>query len=465
LYAFDSSYSGDANYQGDAGACEPFTVYEAPNITSADHVTFVIGAAGSFSVTASGFPSGNAMSLSDGGATLPSGVAFVDNGNGTATIAGTPDLGTIGSYPFAITVTNGVAPDGTQLFTLTVAMAGTTTALSSPTNPSVVGQTVTVIASVSANAPSSGSPTGTVGFRDGGIPISGCSTQPVSSGVASCTTAFTGAGPHVLTADYSSDANFGASSGGPLTQTVDAAATNTATTSSVNPAVTGQTVTYTANVSRTAPATGTADGTITFTDGSTAITGCVAAPVAAGAATCVATLSSVGLHLIVATFTGGTDDVSSVAPALPEQVDQDPTTTVVESNPNPSTVGGAVTITVTVKATAPGSGNPAGSVVITADGKTLATVALDSSVDSRAVYTTKSLSVGTHTITATYSGDSSYMSSLAAQAGDSQRVLPALAIPDTGGRQGGWGPIAALLLLMNGMVILAVTRRHRRQSR
>jgi hypothetical protein len=52
--------------------------------------------------------------------TLPSGVTFVDNGNGTATLAGTAADGTAGTYPITITAFNDVAPDATQAFTLTV---------------------------------------------------------------------------------------------------------------------------------------------------------------------------------------------------------------------------------------------------------------------------------------------------------------------------------------------------------
>ena len=51
---------------------------------------------------------------------LPSGVTFTDNGDGTATLAGTPAAGTSGSYPLTITASNGVSPDATQNFTLTV---------------------------------------------------------------------------------------------------------------------------------------------------------------------------------------------------------------------------------------------------------------------------------------------------------------------------------------------------------
>ena len=50
-------------------------------------------------------------------------MTFVDNGDGTATLAGTPAAGTGGTYALTITATNGVAPDATQSFTLTVDQA------------------------------------------------------------------------------------------------------------------------------------------------------------------------------------------------------------------------------------------------------------------------------------------------------------------------------------------------------
>lgn len=91
-------------------------VGQAPAITSATSTTFTVGTAGSFTVTATGFP---APTLSKSG-TLPSGVTFVDNGNGTATLAGTPATGTAGTYPLTITAANGFLPNATQSFTLTV---------------------------------------------------------------------------------------------------------------------------------------------------------------------------------------------------------------------------------------------------------------------------------------------------------------------------------------------------------
>ncbi len=87
----------------------------APAITSADSATFTAGTAGSVTVTTTGYP---APALTEAGA-LPSGVTFVDDGNGSATLAGTPAAGTEGTYPVTITAANSVG-SATQAFLLTV---------------------------------------------------------------------------------------------------------------------------------------------------------------------------------------------------------------------------------------------------------------------------------------------------------------------------------------------------------
>ena len=96
------------------------SVNQAPGITSSVGTTFTVGQAGTFTVTSTGVPN---AALSDGDATLPSGVTFTDNGDGTATLSGTPAANTGGTYPFTITATNGVGSAATQAFTLTVNQA------------------------------------------------------------------------------------------------------------------------------------------------------------------------------------------------------------------------------------------------------------------------------------------------------------------------------------------------------
>jgi len=105
------------------------TVSQAPAITSGSGATFTVGTAGSFTVTTTGTPT---PSLSESG-TLPSGMTFVDNGNGMGTLAGTAASGTMGSYPLTITASNGVGTAATQSFMLTVSGGGTTNC-ASPTS-------------------------------------------------------------------------------------------------------------------------------------------------------------------------------------------------------------------------------------------------------------------------------------------------------------------------------------------
>jgi hypothetical protein len=91
-------------------------VNQSAAITSASGTTFTVGAAGSFTVTATGSP---APTLSESGA-LPSGVGF---NPGTGLLSGTPGAGTAGTYSITFTAHNGVGSDATQSFTLTVVQA------------------------------------------------------------------------------------------------------------------------------------------------------------------------------------------------------------------------------------------------------------------------------------------------------------------------------------------------------
>ena len=98
------------------GSTQIVTAAVAPSFTSSASTTFTAGSAGSFTVTTSGSP---APSISESGP-LPAGVTFTDNGNGTATLAGTPAAGSGGSYPITLSATNGNSPNASQSFTLTV---------------------------------------------------------------------------------------------------------------------------------------------------------------------------------------------------------------------------------------------------------------------------------------------------------------------------------------------------------
>ncbi len=101
----------------------------APVLTGPASDTVTAGSAVSDTFTATGVPTPKLTKT--GG--LPTGVTFTDNGNGTATIAGTPAAGTGGSYPVTIKAANGASPDATLSFTLTVTEGPTLTGPSSDT--------------------------------------------------------------------------------------------------------------------------------------------------------------------------------------------------------------------------------------------------------------------------------------------------------------------------------------------
>src|SRR5260370_1297759 len=114
------------------------TMNQAPTITSANNTTFTLGQAGSFTVTTTGSPT---PSIAESGA-LPAGVTFHDNGNGTGTLSGTPTAS--GTFAITFTAQNGVSPNGTQNFTLTVNQAPAITSVNATTFQVGVAGTFTV---------------------------------------------------------------------------------------------------------------------------------------------------------------------------------------------------------------------------------------------------------------------------------------------------------------------------------
>jgi hypothetical protein len=93
------------------------TVDEAPELVGPSDARFVVGQSGTIAFSSDGYPQ---ATVSTTGA-LPSGLAIVDNGNGSATISGTPAAGTEGSYAITVTASNGIDPDAVIHLTLVVA--------------------------------------------------------------------------------------------------------------------------------------------------------------------------------------------------------------------------------------------------------------------------------------------------------------------------------------------------------
>ena len=138
--AFGDSYAGTRSAWTSVGST-PMVLNQnvAPTILSAASATAIVGPPFSTTVVTTGAP----MQRSAETGALPAGITFTDNGNGTATIAGTSTTGTGGSYPLTITATN---PSGTatQAFTLTNSEAPSITSPSTATFNTGVAGTYTV---------------------------------------------------------------------------------------------------------------------------------------------------------------------------------------------------------------------------------------------------------------------------------------------------------------------------------
>ncbi|HET6419778.1 MAG TPA: Ig-like domain repeat protein [Geobacteraceae bacterium] len=137
-HSITATYGGNANYDSSSAAVTQ-TANEASAITSASSATFTIGAAGTFTVIATGYP---APTLSESGA-LPSGVTF---NAATGVLSGTPAVGTDGVYHITLAAHNTSGADATQNFTLTVNRVPTITSADNATFTIGAAGTFTVTA-------------------------------------------------------------------------------------------------------------------------------------------------------------------------------------------------------------------------------------------------------------------------------------------------------------------------------
>ncbi len=286
------------------------------------------------------------------------------------------------------------APSTSAALTQVVNGVATATTLASSPNPSVSGQSVTFTAAVTS---SSGTPTGTVVFTDTSTSTTLGSASLVS-GTASISISSLTTGTHAITAAYQGSGNFAPSTSIPLSQTVNAATTATSLTSSLNPAGTNQTVTFTATV--TSQFGGAATGTATFYSGSQTLG---TATLSSNRATLSTSFTTAGTYSITAKYNGDANNASSTSPTLSQVINAATTTTLVSSL-NPSLVGQAVTFTATVTSSA--GSPPNGEIVTFYNGSAvLGTAPLSAGIAS---LTTSSLPAGTFTITATYAGDATF---------------------------------------------------------
>jgi len=213
----------------------------------------------------------------------------------------------------------------------------TSTTLTSTPNPSVFGQAVTLTATVAPVLADPLVPTGSVTFKDGATTLG---TAALVNGSASLTTSTLATGSHSLTASYGGDLEFAVSTSAVRTQTVNPGQTASTLTSTPNPSLAGQTVTLSTTVTAVAPAAGVPTGTVTFSDGATAL---ATVTLVNGTASLTTSTLTVGSHSLTAVYSGDGSYTGSASSALPQTVNRIVTTTSLAASPNPSTFGQTVT--------------------------------------------------------------------------------------------------------------------------
>lgn len=296
-----------------------------------------------------------------------------------------------------------VAGSTSAALTLTVQKAATTATVKSTAATSRQGQSVTFTTTVTSPATGLPAATGSVTFKDGTKTLG---TVPLSNGKAVLAVNNLAIGSHPITAAYSSDANYNASSAG-MTQTVTATGVATSTTVKADQAdlTAGQRLVLRAAV-KPAQGTATPTGSVTFRDGTKVLGAAVLD--ANGETVFLVNNLGTGGHSITATFGGVGIFGGSTSAALPVTV-RLPSATTVTSSASAVVSGQGVALTANVAATAGGAVQPSGSVTFYDGSTALGTANL---VNGVAKFTTGPLSaVGVHRLAAKYNGNALFAGS------------------------------------------------------
>ncbi|MGQ0795538.1 MAG: Ig-like domain repeat protein, partial [Nitrosopumilaceae archaeon] len=264
-------------------------------------------------VTGANFLSNTAITIRYDGNIVPTTPTITSSSTGGFSTSFNVPTSTAGGH--SVSASDGTRT-ATSTFTVTTApLLPSTTTISSGSNPSVTGQSVTLSATVTG---SGGTPTGTVTFYDGATSIG---TGTLSSGTTSITTSSLSVGAHTITASYGGNSAYNSSTSSSISQTVNKGNTSTVVTSNINPSNVGQSVTFTATISAVSPASGTRTGTVTFRDGTTTLG---SSTLVGNVATYSTSSLTDGTHSITAAYAGDANYNSSTSPVLSQTVSSSP---------------------------------------------------------------------------------------------------------------------------------------------
>lgn len=344
---------------------------------------------------------------------------IIDGGN-QCLVPGTTVCSTTGAseYPATTGYDEATGLGSIDFFNLLSAWPGSTTSLvaskttvaaATSTPASGASDTITITVA-SGSSSTTTTPTGTLTIVVDGTTQT--SSLALVNGSATFNFSSTVIGSHTISATYSGDTTYAASTGS-VTVTVVSATLITSKTAEVAASTTpasGATDAITITVaSGSPPSTTTPTGTVAVSvDGTPALS----LTLTNGSATYNFSSTVAGSHTVAATYSGDSTYAASstsitVTVAAPVQVASQTTVAAATSTP---TFGASDTITVTVASGSPSStATPTGKVTVSVDGVAQApTLTL---TNGSVTYNFPSTSVGAHTISAAYGGDATYLSS------------------------------------------------------
>ena len=269
----------------------------------------------------------------------------------------------------------------------------------------VTGEPVTISFFVVPVAPGWGHPSGLVTITAG----EGRSCQAVidAKGSGECQISFDQSGAFTLNADYEGDSNFNPSTfEGFSGLEISKADTSLALVTSVSPSKYGQYVTFTATISVDDPGAGQPTGYVQFFIDDSEF----GAPVSLAEGKAVSqeiNLLMVGSHYIAAEYLGDDDFNTSSAEEISQQVNKADSALILTTDQNPSPYGVSVWVTAQVVGVDPSERFPtSGSVQFIVDGIPYgAPIPLNSEGKANKLLPYTALWVGTHPITAVFSGN------------------------------------------------------------
>lgn len=428
-YSFNATYSGDINFATSTSPA-PATVSVQPETATVSAVlngTAAYGSNATISVSVTGTsgvgnPTGTVTAQGQG-TTDQKGYSASLAASGSTTSKSTATI----TYPvsekntFTVLISC-ISGDNSftcpNPYTLSITPGATktssSTTLTSSPNPPVTGSVSTFTATVASGSTSVTTvATGSVDFLDNGVVIG---SATLASGKATFATTLATGSVHVISAAYSGDSVYNNSTSATLSTAAGTTASAVTLTSNPSPPVAGKSVTFTATVSSVSGAVivgratpmATPTGSVTFLDngvalGTSLLTG--------GTATYTTTLAAGTAHSITAAYSGSGTYATSTSSAISVQATTGTTATTTSLVASSYAVTGGTNITFTSTVKSSGStGTPTGTVTLT-DSKDgvigSGTIGTDGTIN----ISSATLSSGTHSIVASYGGDTTFAAS------------------------------------------------------